>query len=326
MKGYSLLCLAMISASSYAGRPNQDWDPGFGGEISVVTGYTRSTSQFNTDNKTLSSPNQKATTQDSFLIAPIGTLDYTFQSADQQIFFGTRRSDIALGRFHLELGYRQKFEDTGIFSFSFVPGLLKQKTWADPFILNEEREETKVKTRALRLTAEKIMGSNFSGELAVGHQSYDDEKSGFANFTPQEQTLLNREANILFAQGSYSQFVGRGMMLRGALNYTRINSEGEAMAHTIYGGEASIIQLLRSSSFAFTVSYDHATFDTINPVFNQEQKDDRWGAFLAYEYRQPFGWQNWSAISLIGYNQSQSNITFYDEDSLLATVGLNYKF
>ncbi|OZS43463.1 DUF2860 domain-containing protein [Photobacterium sanguinicancri] len=326
MKRYSLICLAIISASSYAGRPNMDWEPGFGGEISVITGYTRSTSQFNTDNKTLSSPNEKASTQDSFLIAPLGTLNYTFKSANQQVFFGTRRSDIALGRFHLELGFRQKFEDTGTFSFSFVPGLIKQATWADPFILNEEREETKVKTRALRLTADKIMGSNFSAELAVGKQSYDDEKSGFANFNTQDQALLDREANVAFAQGSYSKFVGRGMMLRGALNYTRIDSEGEAMAHTIYGGEASIIQLFRSSSFAFTVSYDHATFDKVNPVFDKEQKDNRWGAFLAYEYRQPFGWEDWSAVSLLGYNQSQSNITFYDEDSLLASVGLNYKF
>nr|WP_277422670.1 DUF2860 family protein [Photobacterium sanguinicancri] len=67
------------------------------------------------------------------------------------------------------------------------------------------------------------------------------------------------------------------MMLRGAVNYTRVDSEGEAMAHTIYGGEASLIQLFRSSSFAFTVSYDHAAFDTANPVFNKEQKDNRWG-------------------------------------------------
>ncbi|OAN17709.1 hypothetical protein A3K86_01965 [Photobacterium jeanii] len=326
MKGYPLICLALLSSYSYAQRPDQNWEPGIGGEISVITGYTRSTSQFNTDNKTLSSPDQKASTQSSFLIAPLGTLDYTFASADKQIFFGTRRSDVALGRFHLELGYRQKFEDAGIFSFSYVPGLLKQKTWADPFILNEDREETKVKTRALRLTADNIMGSNFSAELAVGNQSYDSEKSGFANFSAEDQKLLNREGNVAFTEGSYSQFVGRGMILRGALNYTRIDSEGEAMAHDIYGSEVSVIQMMRSSSFILTLSYDYADFNAINPVFDKKQKDHRWGAFLAYEYREPFGWKDWSAISLLGYNQSQSNITFYDEDSLLATVGLDYKF
>ncbi|WP_064603347.1 DUF2860 domain-containing protein [Photobacterium sp. J15] len=326
MKHCKLCLLTGIISTSALAAPGPSWQPGFGADLSFLTGYTRETSQFNTDNKVTNTLDNNGDTQSDALFAPLGTISYTMESADKQVYFGTSRSDVALGRFHVELGYRQHIPENGMVSISYVPGLVETSTWEDPYITGEARKETDSKIRGFRLQYDRILGSNFSAEIAGGKQELDSEKSGHRSLTTPEQALLQREADILFTQLSYFKSVNQRLLLRGAVNYSRINADGDAMANDIYGAEIGFIQFLPSSSLALTFSYDRAEFDAANPVFDQKQKDNRWGVFLAYEYQEPFGWENWGVVSLAGYNQSNSNINFYDEDSLLLSAGLNYRF
>ncbi|MDX1301654.1 DUF2860 domain-containing protein [Photobacterium sp.] len=326
MKPLHLGVLICLASAPVMAQPGQKWQPGFSGDISLLAGFTQTTSQFNTDNQTTSSLLQPGEKKTEALIAPLGSLHYTFDGADKQLFFGTSRSDVALGRFHVELGYRQSLQQNGMLSISYVPGLLSQNTWQDPYIENQPRKETDSSIQGLRFQYEKILGSDFSVEVAAGQQKIDDEKSGQEYFTPQEQALLERESNILYLQGAYRHTISAKRFLRSAVNYTRIDADGKAMASHIYGAEIGLVQLLPSSSFALTLSYDRARFDDDNPVFDQRQMDDRWRAFLAYAYNKPFGWKNWGLVSLIGYSDSNSTISFYDEKSLVMTVGVNYVF
>ncbi|WP_413766708.1 DUF2860 family protein [Vibrio vulnificus] len=48
--------------------------------------------------------------------------------------------------------------------------------------------------------------------------------------------------------------------------------------------------------------------------------------FLGYEYDSIPSWDNWSIISFVGTTINDSNINFYKSDSLLMSVGVNYKF
>ncbi|PSW21555.1 DUF2860 domain-containing protein [Photobacterium sanctipauli] len=301
------------------------WTPGFGADISILAGYTDSTSQFNTDNHTISTLDDEAPSQSNAFFAPLGTVSYTNQDLNQQIYFGTSRSDLALGRFHVELGYRYRIEDNGMITLSYVPGILKTDTWKDPFVINEKREETESKIRGLRFQYDRILGSNFSFEISGGEQVVDDEQSG-ANSFPEFEDQLQREGDIIFTELSYVQPISRSQLLRGGINYTRLNADGDAMASDAFGAELGLIQMMRSSSLALTLSYTRTDFDAVNPVFGTKQQDDKWGVFLAYEYKEPFDWENWGIVSLAGYSQSESNISFYDEDSLLVSLGINYRF
>ncbi|MGF1681862.1 DUF2860 domain-containing protein [Photobacterium minamisatsumaniensis] len=320
-----IFSLALLSLEAHANGP-RPWTSGFGADISFLAGYTDSTSQFNTDNHTTSSLDSDAPSQGSAFFSPLGTISYTMDSLDKQIYFGTSRSDLALGRFHVELGYRQRIEGKGMITLSYVPGVLKTDTWKDPFITDIQREETESTIQGVRFQYDKILGSNFSLELSGGQQAIDDEQSGITNYTPEEQAKLNREGNIYYAELGYFHPISRFQILRSAINYTRLDADGAAMASNSFGAEVGIIQAMRSSSLALTLSYNNTSYDESNPVFDTKQKDDKWGAFLAYEYKEPFDWENWGVVSLIGYNQNQSNINFYDEDSLLISLGINYKF
>lgn len=323
----SLVAATIVSTTALA-KP-VDWTPGFGGDVSLMVGFSKSDSQFNSDNHTTSNLNNNGDNQNKMFVAPIGSLSYTFKDSYNQLYFGTNRSDIALGRFHVEAGYRQKFTDNSMLTLSYIPGLLSQKTWQDPYLQDIKRAKTDTNINALNIKLDNIRGSRFSGQVAYGKFSIDHERSGSnpsLSLTTNQQATLNRNANILYTEASYTQPFSRSLILRTAINFTNINADGHAMRNNMYGVAATIIQLLPQSSFAFTLNYKRALFDLANPVFNKKQQDNKFGAFLAYEYNQPFNWKNWGAVSLIGYNSTQSNINFYDSNDILVSAGLNYKF
>ncbi|MGF1687025.1 DUF2860 domain-containing protein [Photobacterium japonica] len=316
---------AMCATTAQANQP-RPWQAGFGLDLSLLAGYTQSHSQFNTDNTVTPDLASKGDKQSSVLIAPLGTISYTNEALNQQIYFGTSRSDLALGRFHVELGYKYRLADRSAITLSYVPGLLESETWQDPYVTDQVRQKTDSKIHGLRVQYDGIMGSPFSLELAAGSLDIDQEHSGSTRLTPEEQTLMQRDSNIYYSQLSYFKPLNRMQFLRFAGSYTRIDAKGDAMASDGIGVEVGLIQMLEQSSLALTFSYDRVDFDSQNPVFDRTQKDDRWGAFLAYEYKAPFEWKNWGFVSLLGYNQSQSNIRFYGEDSVLISVGMNYRF
>lgn len=323
----SLIATTIISTTALA-KP-VDWTPGIGGDVSFMVGYSKSNSQFNSDNHTTPNLNSSGDDQNKMFVAPIGSLSYTFNDGDKQLYFGTNRSDIALGRFHVDIGYQQKFADSSMLTLSYIPGVLTQKTWQDPYLQDVERSKTKTSINAFSIKLNNIRGSRFSGQVAYGKFSVDHERSGndpLLSLTVNEQATLHRNANVLYTEASYTKPFSRSLILRTSLNFTNIDAEGNAMRNNMYGVAATIIQLLPQSSFAFTLNYKRALFDLANPVFNKKQQDNKFGAFLAYEYNQPFNWKNWGLVSLVGYNSTQSNINFYDSNEMLVSIGLNYKF
>ncbi|EAR56129.1 hypothetical periplasmic protein [Photobacterium sp. SKA34] len=323
MKPLYLGLIATATSFNVVAAPS-DWTPGFGGDISLMAAYTNTNSQFSDDNETTSNLNSHGEDQSSTMVAPLGTISYTLDNSKQQLFFGTDRSDVALGRFHAELGYRQKMDNGSTFSISYIPGLLNIKTWQDPFLTNEAREKTDSHIKAIRVKLDNIAGSMFSIDSAYGKYDIDNEKSG-ASLKVNTQ-LLDRNSDVFFIEGSHLLPLSQTQMLRTALNYSKIDASGKAMSSDIFGGSASFIQLFERSSLALTLSYKKALFDAENPIFSKTQEDDQFGAFLAYEYKQPFGWKDWGVVSLIGYNTNQSNIDFYDADTMLVSLGMNYRF
>lgn len=143
MKHLKICLVTSIMSTSALAAPYKGWAPGFAADLSLLAGYSKQTSQFNTDNRLITSLGNNGQSQGDTLLAPLGTISYTNEQADKQIYFGTSRSDVALGRFHVELGYRQQVPENGMVSISYVPGLLKSSTWEDPFVTNEPRKKNR---------------------------------------------------------------------------------------------------------------------------------------------------------------------------------------
>ncbi len=321
------LLTGLIATPVWASSTPKDWQPGFSGNVQLMVGYSQNTSQFNTHRNHNDDRQNKGQKDSRFIVGPLGEISYVFPDAEQKISFGTKKSDVALGRFHAELSIAQRLPENSSLILSYVPGFLSKETWEDPYLLNDARTSTKTRVRAVRLQYNNILGSQFSFDSAVGRLFINLENNGNGTgLSPDDVQRLTRAGDFAFSEGSYMHYLGRGLMLRTALNYTRMNAKGQAMTNNNYGGAVTLIQFLPSSSLAMTLSYNRVLFEGTNPVFNQTQKNNKWAAFLAYQYKQPFGWKNWGWVNLLGYSRTDSNIAFYDENSWLLSTGLSYKF
>ncbi|MGF1752288.1 DUF2860 domain-containing protein [Vibrio makurazakiensis] len=295
-------------------------EQGFSGEVSINTGVTSSSSNFNTDgDSTITSNEQKASSESKFLVAPLGNLAYTFgQGLNQQIYAGTARDDVATGTVVLQVGYKYQLESGMIIDAAVLPTIMSGKTWANPYQTDVARTETDETGNAFRLKLDKIAGSNFSLDTAYATKDVDNDSV---------VDELKRDADTLYLKGSYRQPLSRTSFVLPSIIYQSSDADGNANSYDQLGAELSYFKLLDRHQLVLTAGYNQRSYDASNPIYDSKTRsDDNYSLFAAYEYKNFMDWDDWSFIALAGYGTQQSNITFYDESESLMSVGLNYKF
>ncbi|WP_299687626.1 DUF2860 domain-containing protein [uncultured Vibrio sp.] len=312
----TLLALSVATSPAFAKLADRQ---GFSGEISINTGVTSSTSNFNTNaDRTLSSNNQKASSESSFIVMPLGSIAYTFgRNLNHQVYTGTTRDDIATGTVVLEVGYKYQLPSGMVIDASILPTIMSGETWADPYNTTSARTETDETGNAFRLKLNRIAGSAFSLDMAYATKDVDND------LVRQE---LQRDADTFYLKAQYRQPVSRTMMLAPSLIYQSSSADGNAASYEQFGAKISLFGGAGRHGYALTAGYNQRAYDASNPIYNQTRRDDNINLFAAYEYSQFMNWQNWSFVSLAGYGHSDSNITFYDESQYIVSVGINYKF
>ncbi|MEZ8282548.1 DUF2860 domain-containing protein [Vibrio splendidus] len=313
----TLLALSVAASPAFAKLADEQ---GFSGEISINTGVASSTSNFNTDaDSTISSNTQKASSESSFLVAPLGSVAYTFgEKLNHQVYTGTARDDVATGTVVLEVGYKYQLESGMTIDASLLPTIMSGETWANPYAEGVARSKTDETGNAFRLKLSSIAGSAFSLDMAYATKDVDNDEI-------QEQEL-KRDANTLYLKGQYRVPLSRTMMLIPSIIYQTRDADGNAESYDQFGGEVSLFGGMGRHQYALTAGYNQRSYDANNSIYDKTRSDDNINLFAAYEYDQFMDWENWSFVSLAGYGTSDSNITFYDESQYIASVGLNYKF
>ncbi|MCC5519577.1 DUF2860 domain-containing protein [Vibrio splendidus] len=313
----TLLALSVAASPAFAKLADEQ---GFSGEISINTGVASSTSNFNTDtDSTISSNTQKASSESSFLVAPLGSVAYTFgEKLNHQVYTGTARDDVATGTVVLEVGYKYQLESGMTIDASLLPTIMSGETWANPYAEGVARSKTDETGNAFRLKLSSIAGSAFSLDMAYATKDVDNDEI-------QEQEL-KRDANTLYLKGQYRVPLSRTMMLIPSIIYQTRDADGNAESYDQFGGEVSLFGGMGRHQYALTAGYNQRSYDANNSIYDKTRSDDNINLFAAYEYDRFMDWENWSFVSLAGYGTSDSNITFYDESQYIVSVGLNYKF
>ncbi|WP_210449771.1 DUF2860 domain-containing protein [Vibrio crassostreae] len=312
----ALLVLSVAAAPAFAKLADE---PGFSGEISINIGVTSSTSNFNTDaDSKIASTNQKASSESSFLVAPLGSIAYTFgENLNHQVYTGTARDDVATGTVVLEVGYKYQLESGMVIDASLLPTIMSGETWADPYNTTSARTKTDETGNAFRLKLSNIVGSAFSLDMAYATKDVEEDRV---------EEALKRDADTFYLKGQYRQPISRTMMLVPSLIYQSSDADGDAASFEQFGGEVSLFGGMGRHQYALTAGYNQRSYDASSITFQKKRSDDNINLFAAYEYDQFMDWENWSFVSLAGYGTSDSNITFYDESQYIVSVGLNYKF
>ena len=313
----TFLALSIAATPAFAKLADEQ---GISGEISLNAGVTSSTSNFNTDgDSTITSTDQKASSESSFLVAPLGSIAYTFgERLNHQVYTGTARDDIATGTVVLEVGYKYQLQSGMVIDASILPTIMSGETWANPYDINTSRSKTDEKGNAFRLKLSSIAGSPFSLDMAYATKDVEQDN------VPDE---LKRDADTFYLKGQYRQPLSRSMMLVPSIIYQSRDADGSAESYDQIGAEVSLFGAAGRHQYALTAGYSQRDYDAGNSLFNNTvRSDDNINLFAAYEYEKFMNWDNWSFISLAGYGTSDSNITFYDESQYIVSVGMNYKF
>ncbi|MGR5196083.1 DUF2860 domain-containing protein [Vibrio rotiferianus] len=313
----AILPLAFIVSSAHAQLAET---AGFSGEISLNAGFVSSKSHFNTDNSsTINSLNESAESDSSFIAAPLGNIAYTFGSQlSQQVYIGTTRADVAVGTLAFQLGYQYQLPSGTILDISYLPTVLEGETWRDPYKTGSARQTTDEGGNAYRFQIKRFLDDNFNLDLAYADK--DVEKDEVTDRT------LARDAKVYYLKGDYRIPLSRTSMLQPAFTYIHHDADGDAESYHSYGVDLSWFQFINRHRIALTAGYATKDFESASMTFGKTRNDDTLSFFAAYEYENVLNWQNWSLISLAGYSNTSSNITFYDEKEYLVSIGLNYSF
>lgn len=313
----TILPLAFVASSAQAQLAET---AGFSGEISLNAGFISSESNYNTDNNsTITSLNQRAERDESFIVAPLGSAAYTFgHQLNHQVYVGTTRSDIAIGTLAFQLGYKYQLASGTVLDLSYLPTLLKGETWQDPYLTGQSRKTTDEGGNALRLQINRFLDNNFNLDLAYADK--DVEKDTVT------EPSLQRDAKLYHIKGGYRIPLSRTSILQPTFTYVCQDADGEAESFDSYRFELSWFQFVNRHRFAVTAGYTLKNYEAASDTFNNTRDDGKLSLFAAYEYKNVFAWQNWSLISLAGYGNNDSNITFYDEKEYLLSLGMNYDF
>jgi hypothetical protein len=314
---YTFLAISLVTTPVMAKLSDES---GFSGEISFNSGFSGETSNFNTDgDKTITTKGQSADSDSRFMAFPLGSLAYTFgQNLDKQLYIGTARKDIAVGKMALEIAYKQELNSGTVVNVSFLPTIMPDETWANPYLLDTERTTTDEAGYAYHLKVSKIAGSNFSLDAAYVTKELENE------VTLDE---LKRDSNIIYLKTSYRLFLNRTSFLKPSITYMRNDAEGSAASYDLWKTEISYLKLFDRQQLALTVGYENSSYDTGNVIFdNKMRSDNTLSLFLAYKYKKLMNLDDWSFVSFVGYNHSNSSITFYDRSNYIVSFGLNYAF
>lgn len=319
-----LITTALLAVISHPAIAALAPESGFSGEISLSNAQIGDKSNFVASSDPKISSAEEA--YDEFWM-PLGMLKYTYgANRDKEWFIGTSRNDIAVGTFVLEGGYRQQLEDRSIWSVSYLPTVIGEPIWKNPYVGAEQLEETEAKGQAYRLQIENIAGSLFTLDMAYGNREVTSESSA-SNLSNDLSNQYDRNSDMYYVKGSYSLAMSNAWSLFPSLIYLLDDAKGEAMNNQGAGGEFTALFVHKKHSIAATMSYMNHEYRGNNAIFEQSGRiDDKYSAFLAYEYLALGNIESLSLISLSGYNATDSSIAFYDSADWITSIGMNYAF
>ncbi|MCE2595817.1 DUF2860 domain-containing protein [Motilimonas cestriensis] len=317
---FASLAILFATSVSYAAEREVGWH----GQVSAHVGMMQKKSQFNTDeNKTITQLGAAQEQGNSVLVFPMWDINYGLQQVAGEFYF---QSDLAgmASNFYMEAGYRHYLTDGSRLGFGVIPGVLGRETWQDPYLLGAERQTTDAVIRGLVVNYDNIGGSSFSIELAAGQRELDEEKSGAS--VNVDSNLLVREGDLYYAQLSQQWNLSADMGLEWQLHYLQDNADGAAMENQRYGLEVEFTKTFGRHILLAGGQFYRQDYQASHPVFLRKRQDDLMGLSGTYVYAAPFNWPQTLLIARIGWDNRDSNIDFYNEEEVLATVGMSYQF
>lgn len=310
----SAAILSSLATCAYATDSSR-----FSGEIILATGYMSTNSNLSTESDAeLKDRTKKGSHNGDFVAMPLGSIAYDLgEDRNRRIYFGTSRDDLAVGDLAFELGYQFDMRNGTQIDVAYLPTVLSGEVWKDPY-LEGRRSKTDIDGHAYRVKVNNIAGSNLSVDMAYATTKVDQERI--------QESELRRDSDMYYIKGSYLTHLAPNMGLNTSLGYLHNDADGKAETYDQYEIEMTYFLTHNAHTLALTGSYAYRDYDAKNSIFEKTRSDNKHKLFIAYEYANIAGLDNWNLVSFAGMNYNDSNINFYKNEEYVASIGVSYKF
>jgi hypothetical protein len=331
-----VLFLSIHPASAIERIPEES---GFSGFIRPAVGYLNFKSNmvasflgYDLSDKKTNSLTDSPDSQDNVIAMLPFSLEYTFASTRTQLFLGTDIFDLVRFDLSQQLGIKQEIGSLGMLQGGILFSGIPAKVWKDPYVVNQNRDETSRDSIGARLAWDRIFGSALEFRYTYRQIDISSEQSGqFLGLPANQRNLLERDGDRHRAEFLYRFTFAKRHRLTPAFGYTLEDLDGDAMASEAYEFQLTYGYFGDTFTFTGNVLFGQADYDDKNPIYGKTQEDDRYGIQGSLYYKNPWDW------SLLGSNpmnfyvgaayiNSDANIDFYDQEVTMMTAGVFFKW
>jgi len=333
---FLVVILAGSPASALDPIPEQ---PGFSGYIQPGVGYLSIKSNtvakilsFDLSNQRIDSLDDEPDSESTAFFTVPFKLAYTFANTRTEVFLGTEVGDLLSFDTAQQLGVKQDIGSLGVFQ----AGLLfsgNVKVWRDPFVTDQNRDDTSRQNVGTQLVWDKVLGSNLELEYAFRKVDIGNESSGdsIAALTNADRDRLDRNGTVHRVSAGYLFKFGDNHKLRPQFSMNYDDLDGEAMANTGVDLQLTYIYNLDPITLVLNGYVGQADYDKRNPVFGKTREDDRYGTSATVYYTNPWDWSllgSQSARFFVtgAYTAADSNIDFYNQEVALGLFGMAFQW
>jgi hypothetical protein len=337
-----IYCLILISYA--VTLPAQDQIPqtdGFGGYANGGFTYWKVADNFIVGGSPIVFNNVSASVIESIFEAPSskyspggfvgGEVNYTFSSTRTQIFFGNRLEDLLRMDLVFGLGVRQEIGNAGILAASALFTPVELESWSDPFIEREERQATDLSFPGWRIRWGKVFGTGLELTVTDRYYEYGKESSGDwlvsqGRLDPAQQSLLNRDGDILRIQALY-RFHVNGHRFEPMIRWVNDYHRGAAIANRGFSFQLTYLYRISSVVIDANIIYGFRKSKESNPIYNKVKNSDRMAAAMtAFIPVKKFESSILNVFAGIEIFREDTNIEFYDSSVNMVMAGFLWRF
>lgn len=195
-----------------------------------------------------------------------------------------------------------------------------EELWEDPYLIGVRRATTDSTKYGLHLSWTDVLGSSLALRAVVFQNSVDNDLVG------QRLPDLQRDGLVAFSSAEYGFPVSKQLEILPQVAYVRGAYDGASNSFNRYRFGLGLRYRQGRLLLRQSVYYRYTDYDRIDPVFNTSREENGYGAALVAIYAAPFGWQHWTIQGQVGYGKGDTNIAFYDTESVQIGTVLYYRF
>jgi hypothetical protein len=332
-----LVISSLLAASPHALSSEKEarWRYSLGLNSAYVSGQSNlSTSD---ENEKIDGIYSDAESVNKVVVFPFAEVKYLTKDLKTEFFLGASREQISFAPFSYELGITHQFENNSELTFAYSPQLpLFDERWQDPYLVGQSRVKTDFDMQAGRLQLSRIAGGPITLKYAFAVLDIENDKSGESwsengtSLTQKQQDSLQRNSQFhrVGVETMFPLFISNDskVFLKPALQYTARIADGDAISNDDYDLQLGLLIFNGQHTFIAKANLGKTRFKQENPIFNMKQDSLNAGINTVYSYTQPFNIKPLTFMLVTGYNQKNSDISFFDESGFIVSTGLIYNF